>query len=242
MPLTQSTFGSIKSYNDMVGRIAWSTGIVAAFVIGFIQSQVPGVDHIVEGLPSQWESAVPLEGIAISLVAVFGGTVVGLISAALKLHDRISDMFRIRERYDIQEILVPLALGSGVTIGVDRWLGVPARRRQLMKTVFYPYATSRSEGGVVDSHLISMVYDHWFWYWALLEATLIIFLAAVVFAVFQQFFWTAVFLAVVLAAVLVLQRVLRSEFATPTHDQVRDILRNAQRREDIRAVFDEVLR
>ena len=242
MAAVGNPIGAINNYQDMLGRISWWTGIVSAFVIAFIQYEIPAVNHFVQGLPAQWSSDTKLEGVTIPLIALVGGAVVGVISRATKLHDTLSDWFKIREHYDVQEILVPLALGSGAQIALDRFRDMPSKRRELMKKAFYPYAITKAEGGFLENHLVAMLFDHFFWYWVLLEICAVAFVAAAVFGFFQVFLWSAALLLFILVAIWVLQNFMRPMCVTASHDEIRVILDDANRRKAIHDVFDAVLR
>jgi hypothetical protein len=114
-----------------------------------------------------------LTGAAIALLA-------GGCSYAFQLHDRLSDVFKIRHRFDRSCILLPLALLAGVKLSAMQLNAVDANRDTLMHKVFYRFASSRSDKPLVDRHDIEHALAAWSWFWILLEGmTLFVVSAAI---------------------------------------------------------------
>jgi len=91
-----------------------------------------------------------------------------LFSRVMKLHDRISDVFRIRHTFDTKFILYPLAEGSGITLTDALKTKIAKNRNKMMYAVFYPYASFRDPK--IDRQLVQTSADHWGWYWVFLES------------------------------------------------------------------------
>ena len=102
------------------------------------------------------------------------GVVIAFAAAVLthmfQFHDRISDVLGIRRRFDRQHILVPLALRVGSVITKDKEAKIERHRDELMRAVFYKYATSRGDNLPVDKHDIEHALNAWSWFWVLVEA------------------------------------------------------------------------
>jgi hypothetical protein len=92
------------------------------------------------------------------------------VSYAAQLHDRISDLFGIRHRFDLNYILLPLAQRVRKRATPRLREAMSANRDPLMRAVFYRYASSRSDKVIVDKHDIERALDGWSWYWILIEA------------------------------------------------------------------------
>jgi len=93
------------------------------------------------------------------------------ISYSLRLHDRISDLFGIRARFDRNYILLPLAILTGSQLSAFQLNRMGANRDSLMRRVFYRYASTRAERPLVDRHDIEAAIEIWSWYWVLVEGT-----------------------------------------------------------------------
>jgi hypothetical protein len=124
-----------------------------------------------------FETDSPL-GTALSAVPNFNalnpiGLIIALLIALLcyvcQLHDRISDIFGIRRRFDRNNILLPLALLVGAKLSSKQLNGIILHRESLMREVFYRFASSRADSPLVDKHDIEHALGAWSWYWVLLE-------------------------------------------------------------------------
>jgi hypothetical protein len=162
--------------------------------------------------------------------------VLAAFSRIFKLHDRISDIFLIRQRFDVSEILFPLAIGSGASLNIDQIRTFKKERNSLMYKVFYKYASSTPGKAVIDSHYITMALDQWCWYWIVLEVTFLGFVLAATFLITGRYFLAAIFFAGVLGTVGVLQFI-RNLCSDYTLQEVEAILEKSNRKVQIAEVF-----
>jgi hypothetical protein len=107
---------------------------------------------------------INIAGIVISAVVAFG-------SYAAQLHDRISDLFRIRRRFDRNYILLPLAALVGAKLTQTQIERLDIHRDAIMRDAFYKFASSRADTTVVDKHDIEHAVGAWSWYWVLIEGS-----------------------------------------------------------------------
>jgi hypothetical protein len=114
-----------------------------------------------------------LSGIAIALV-------VAILTHMLHFHDRISDVFGIRRRFDRIHILVPLAKCVGSSVTIQKIAAIKAGRDQLMHKVFYRYASSRDDHPLVDKHDIEHAMNAWSWFWVCIEAAAYFMIGAII--------------------------------------------------------------
>jgi hypothetical protein len=146
------------------------------WLISFLMKDIPSVDRVFSKVESfghlgELMSVIPnheqlnLTGFAIALC------VAGL-SYAAQLHDKISDLFRIRCRFDCKYILIPLADSVGATLSVVQVSKLSAQRDRLMREVYYRFASSRAQNPLVDKHYIEHALGAWSWFWILIEAML----------------------------------------------------------------------
>ena len=147
--------------------------------------------------------------------------IVALLSRVLKLHDLLADVFRIREDFDVLEILVPLAGGVDIPVDVERLSNMRKRRDEIMLQVFYKYASSLKPE--IDGQLVRTALDKWTWFWILLESTAIAFLAFVV-LIFVHASAAASLLGLGIVAAMLLFRQVRPWCRTIAHAEVKAIL------------------
>jgi hypothetical protein len=175
-------FLSSKDYPEMLKKLAaflfWE-----AFIATFVLRGIPKVDMAFSSVDL---SLIPghehlnLFGFVVSLA-------IACLSYAIQLHDRISDIFGIRYRFDRNYILLPLAVLVGVRLSPHQLNALSSNRDSLLRRVFYPYVSSRAEHPLVDRHDIERALDAWSWYWILIEAIPLALLGALVSAGFGSY-------------------------------------------------------
>jgi hypothetical protein len=182
-------FVTPKSYNEMRGKLAAFLFYETWFATFFLRS-IPSIDKAFNtaetyGAIGTALSTIPghdklnIGGLAVALV-------VALLTFAIRFHDRISDLFGIRRRFDRNYILLPLAIFVGAKLTPTQLTTMMANRHSIMRTVFYGYVSSRADNPLVDKHDIEQVLDAWSWYWILIEAIPLTLTAAAIAAIFKD--------------------------------------------------------
>jgi len=145
------------------------TGVICTVALAM---GLPWLKQLIESIPGQSEIG-PIKGLNVAYVLV--PFIVSLVSRVIKLHDRISDIFRIRLKFDTEHILLNLARGAG--IGIDQKIRQVLRekRQEAMYRIFYPYAGFKDPR--IDMQLVRSALDNWGWFWAELESSTILLIA-----------------------------------------------------------------
>jgi len=184
-----SIFHNPTNYSTMLARVAICTfvgGLAQLVLLGY---WIPDVHQFLD-----WKDikinvdALGVEGIPWLYVVFSFAFALG--ARIVQLHDRISDVFGIRRRFDVRDILVPLFergldtadAGTFATKRAEILSRMPSRRRQLMGRLFYEYASSHRS--VIDEHLIHTALDRWGWYWCFVEQGVI---AAICLGIYVSF-------------------------------------------------------
>jgi len=154
-----------KDYSEMLTKIAIFTFfscLGAAFLLNHYSPPVSQVLNtwslevdvwLLKQLPIGWMIAVLL---------------VTIVACVIKLHDLISDVFRIRERFDLDEFLMPLAKGVGIARSPKLRALLKANRDEQMIANVYKYAGFKDPD--IDHQLVLSAFDNWCWYWVILES------------------------------------------------------------------------
>lgn len=231
-----SLFSEPKNYSEMLTRIMIFTFFISLVLVGVVAHDLPSVWRF---LHPNWLTfsieALGLKDVPPAYVIV--AFLISFVARITKLHDRVSDVFGIRERFDLHEILTPLAGGVGIPIDLERMEKFTERRRQIMGDVFYKYASSTNS--VIDQHLIWTALEKWSWFWVCIEGTVIAVLAFLILLATGTFRDAAFLGAVNLIATLAATQTNRA-CASITHTEVREILKDVQRRKDIEATLRAV--
>lgn len=113
--MSLNPLAQVKDYPSMLNRILLFTTVSASVATWLLRSHFQALD----GLLSFLDINVDLK--FVSEVKLLGyllpGVVVAFIARTIRLHDRISDILRIRQRFDLHEVILPLARESGFPVG-----------------------------------------------------------------------------------------------------------------------------
>lgn len=227
--------GEISNYPTMLKRIAVYTGAIAFGVTWLVRGHVRWVADALGTLSLPVEMSAGTVNLPLGMVLV--ALAVTVLSRALKLHDRISDVLRIRHRFDVNKILLPLACASAAPLSPEQIASIAPRRRELMNSVFYKYASSTQGQSAIDGHVVRTALDHWSWYWILVEGFLVVVVGTALLA--QNGNWKHAFLlggGYLVAAGAMLQ-LLKHLCTRKAEEQIALIVQDPERRNAIGQVF-----
>jgi hypothetical protein len=240
LKLLLPVFLSPANYSEMLKKLA-SFLFYEIWIATFFLREIPEINSAFQAI----ESTPAIRGVVslipggdkLNLTGIAIGLIIASVSYAVQFHDRISDAFGIRRRFDCKHILIPLATAVGTDMTPEKTLSLTQNRDELMREVFYKYASSRADKTVVDKHDIERALDSWSWYWILIEVVPVMLVAtgiASYFGAHEQavnFLYISIFFVFcVLLFSLRLKRLARP--------QVSAIANNAETRANVRSVFD----
>jgi hypothetical protein len=105
-------FGSTSSYKEMLAKIGASTFFVLIGLITLLRHHFKEFD----GLLSPFSVEVKYLGFPLPFGTFLWALILAIVfSRMLKLHDRLSDIFRIRLKFDTKIILQPMAQTVGAS-------------------------------------------------------------------------------------------------------------------------------
>ncbi len=228
-----NSFAEPKNYNEMLTKIMLFTFGISLVFVAVVAHAWPALWNLLH--PTWLTFNVDVLGLKdVPTAYVIVAFLIALAARISKLHDRVSDVFGIRERFDLHEILTPLA--GGVRIPLDFTLRdrLIQRRDEIMGDVFYRYASSTNPA--IDKHLIWTALDKWSWFWVCIEGTTVGAFAFILLLVVHAFRSASFVGAVIFVTTLAATQVNRA-CASAARSEVREILKDAQRRTDIEAAL-----
>ncbi|NTG74480.1 hypothetical protein G6M02_14230 [Agrobacterium rhizogenes] len=228
---------SVNNYTQMLTKLCWYTGGVALFCIFMLKQFAPPVRQLSAYIDSVFpKEAANLLHLPNSLVGVFIlAAAIAFIAHAIKLHDRLSDLLCIRNEFDVNYVLYPLAIASGANLSVAQFNRVRQQRKSLMGSTFYAYASSTTPA--IDSHTITQALTNWSWFWVCLEAIVLLTVTAIFLAGFGA--WTpAASLLIACMVLLLFMRFFRLQSAAYAEGQVEQVVRDDIRRAAVAAEFN----
>lgn len=223
--------GQPEDYSEILQRIFY-TSVATGFVCTvLLASASPEVRSLIDSISTEADIG-PIKKVRV-LYAVIP-LLIGLLSRMLKLHDKISNVFRIRYLFDTHCLLFPLARGAGPTLTKDLRKKIRQDRENSMSTAFYAFAGFKKP--IIDEQLVRTAADNWGWFWALIESSFLITVTAVVLTYIQK--WDYVFwclIALLVESVLMLIFCLACQRSG--RRQVGAILADASRKKTIAKYF-----
>ena len=236
---------TVHNYSEMLNKITFWTVINLIVALTVLRTHVASLDNFIlfytKDLIATTGDVFEYSGIKINLVTLSLALVLGFVIRAFKLHDKLSDLFRIRHTFDCNYILLPLAKAVGVNVD-DKNCNKKIRenRKDLMYGVFYKYASSASPNNIVDNHLIWMALDQWSWYWVILEGVFIWSIVAIAIYFFGEDVNGAYVISGLVVVAIALMYLIYRECKRYTRREVREILADADCARDIRRVLREI--
>lgn len=225
-------FNAITNYSEMLNRISLFNLVGSLLAVVALRASIPTINTWL----TPYSPQLPLVDIALPMGTVVPALVVTLLCRMVKLHERIGDMLRIRQWFDIDAILLPMAVAAGVQLSFAQQERLRQNRRRIMGDVFYKYVSSSKDKAQIDVHFITKALDQWTWYWVLLELAAVATIAAVIFLYFDQLRPVIVLLIGVLGIVLLL-RYMGGVCAHNAQTQVEQILADNARKQAIIKAF-----
>ncbi|MGU5686628.1 hypothetical protein ACV1DN_20855 [Aeromonas allosaccharophila] len=223
-------FKTVNTYGAMLNKLAIANFFVGLIAFYFITTQSSTLNDIA----TRFSQDISISGFKIPLGFLVPPVGLAIFFRIIKLHDRISDVFRLREFYDWEYVLKPIM--DAVESNLDKKT-VMLNRGRLMSKVFYRYASSRDDNPVVDKHLIEMVLDQLTWYWMIIETSFIV-LSAFVILLYLEAFEYALFVFYLGLGLVVFSKVLQGSCSKYTSQEVEVIIDSAPRKREIKEQFD----
>lgn len=231
---------TVGDYPSMLGNLSFAFlgQSVAWFYVARLN--IPPIKDTFESLAAQLPSGMEVFGLTpIDAVPIIVAYIFALILQSFKLHDLLSDIFKIRKNFDIEHILIPTALLVSATVDRLRLSRIRASRELLMADAFYKYASSTDPNPPVGKHEIVQSLSNWSWHWMALESQFLHIFVAIIFALSGLTTWALAAAFIALATGLVRQLYFRYAIRN-AHRQIDTITADATRAKEIRTAIEKI--
>jgi hypothetical protein len=223
-------FKTVNTYGAMLNKLATANFFVGLIAFYFITTQSSTLHEIA----TRFSLDISISGFKIPAGFLIPPLGLAIFFRIIKLHDRISYIFRLRAFYDWEYVLKPIRDAVGSELDKKTVL---SNRGRLMSKVFYRYASSRDDNPVVDKHLIEMILDQLTWYWMIIESSFIVFCVFGILLYLDAFEHALVVFYLGLGLVI-FSKVLQGSCSKYTIQEVEVILDSASRKREIKEHFD----
>lgn len=227
-------FGQPDDYSDILQRIFYSSLATGLISTTMLAKASPAFQEFLDLISTQAELG-PVKGIKVLHVLI--PFAIALVSRMIKLHDRISDVFRIRVIFDTRFFLFPLCQGAGVDLTPARKSTICKNRDDSMYKTVYKYAGFKNPD--IDEQLVRTAADNWGWFWVLVESSFLVSITVIIFACMRKWDYAIGFSCAFLIqmTLMVLQGAACIRSARP---QRNAILNDAERKIEIRDYFQSL--
>lgn len=229
-------FDTISDYSKMLNKIASFTFFISLACFWMLTENIA----ILQTINSKLQFSIKIIDVPIPGFIVIASLLTAILARAIRLHDRISDMFRIRHYFDIYVILIPLALICGVSRSCDFIDRIAQNRKRLMSRVFYEYASSKSPNPAIDRHLIEKALDLWVWYWIVVEGVAVCVFAGTILLVFCRAYLQSAILFLLTTIALLFLPYIWILCRGAARSEIDAIAVNGSRCEAIRSEFNAI--
>jgi len=211
----------------MLNKIGFFTLFVVMGCWYIILLMFPNIDLALKNvLPNG--GTIKFIGIDIKFYFFIISIIIAIIARAIRLHDRISDMLKIRKKYDLDNILLPLGVGCGYKISsIEK---INEKRSVLMSSCFYKYCSYSQPK--IDAHLVYTTLDYLCWYWIAVEAQFFTFITLVL----TLFSSNITIIKLVVIANLIFYcfgKIMNNACMSKTSSEIFAILSDTQRKKEI---------
>src|SRR5687768_6516384 len=121
--MSLNPFAAVEDYPGMLNKIAWYNLFAGVWCTSMLYNHIPDIHSALSS-----KLTVDILGNQLSLLVVLIPFGLAVFCRIIKLHDRISDAFGIRKRYDIQHILIPMLDKVGIPVD-QRLNGISKKKR-----------------------------------------------------------------------------------------------------------------
>jgi hypothetical protein len=163
-----------KDYGEMLNKIGLFTFFVALGLTWFVAEKVTSIHAALNARTTTFEVA----SLHVPILYALCAAIIAVIARFTRLHNQLSDLFKIREQFDVNKILIPLARVVNLIVGVEFVRNLRMNRNLLMQRTFYVYASF--EDPKISKALVLGAIELWTWYWIALEASALFVVAALI--------------------------------------------------------------
>lgn len=142
-------FSSPKNYTEMVEKISKSTFILSVFLLYIFycinEQFADALNKLSFGIQYNFV------GVQFCLAGFYLPLLIGLIGHIFKFHDKISELLKIRYKYDTHIVIDTMAKKCEICLNVNNIN--KANCKKIMGKIFYKYASSTKPE--IDEHVIA---------------------------------------------------------------------------------------
>ena len=223
-------FDRPTNYNEMLNKIGVFTFLEALALTWYAARASNSVASVLDA----YKIPMKVFSIEFPLLYVLTAAAIALAARIPKLHNTLSDLFGIRQTFDVYRILIPLAGAVGLPVDQKFSNTLKVKRKQAIQRTFYRYASF--EEPKISKALVLSAIDTWTWYWILSELLLLLCVAAGLMLVLGAFGAASFLLVLLFVLTLLFSTVHRVCGANADH-QIEELMSDPERVHELQGEF-----
>ena len=228
-------FGQPDSYSEILQRVfCFSLGVGICYTV-FLSRVSPDVKTFIESFNMEADIG-PIKGLKALCFVI--PLLLAIFSRMILLHDKISDILRIRYSFDMRHILFPLAQAVGIVLTKAQKRHIGTVRDTAMYPVFYEFAGFNNPK--IDKQLVRSALDRWGWFWVVVESSVLTLVTGSILAALRQWHHVIIF-GIVLGLLLLFLVYQWFVCCRSAKAEIDAILVDEDRRRIIRDYFEKLL-
>lgn len=228
-------FESIDNYSKMIEKISKTVFMFSLLLLYCISCVNNEFKDFMETI--SFGATYEVFGVELNLALFYLPIIMGLLEHVFKIHDKVSDLFKIRKTYDKYVIINGLIKKTSANASVKKCKGKLISK--LMSKTFYQFASSTDPK--IDSHYVTMALNEWCWFWIMLDTGLLLLALGVIFLVLNwswAHFWSVILGFLFFGFLLFL---IMLQTINYTNNEISEILSDEDRREIIKKEIEDAL-
>lgn len=228
-------FNSPKNYSEMVEKIAKSAFVISLFLLYFLTC----VNNEFNLFMKQISFNVEYEfvGIKLNLALLYLPLLIGISEHIFKIHDKISTLIGIRNRYDKNVIAAIILKNCKIEKNANTL--DQSEVKTVLSKAFYKYVSSTNP--VIDQHYIYLTLNEWCWYWITLD-TLALFTATGILFLLLKWSWLNLLVIVTICSLLlIIMKLIKVQAEEYTKEEIRVIFSDKKRVDEIKEELSHAL-
>ena len=228
-------FDSPKNYSEMVGKIAKSTFVISLFLLYLFTC----VNNEFNTFMKQISFNVEYEfiGIKLNLALLYFPLFIGIAEHIFKIHDKISTLLGIRNRYDKKVIAARILDICTIKRNIETLNS--SEVKMILSKAFYKYASSTNP--VIDQHYVNLAINEWCWYWIALDTLVLFLVIGVLFLVIKWSWLNLLVVLAILAFLLLMMKLIQLQVKAYTTEEIKAIFSDKEREDEIKKELKDAL-
>ena len=228
-------FESIDNYGKMIEKISKTVFMFSLLLLYCISCVNNEFKDFMETI--SFGATYEIFGVELNLALFYLPIIMGVLEHVFKIHDKVSDLLKIRKTYDKYVIINGLIKKTNSNVSIKKCKGKLISK--LMSKTFYQFASSTDPK--IDSHYVTMALNEWCWFWIMLDTGLLLIALGVLFLVLNwswTHFWSVILGFLLFGFMLFL---IMLQTINYTNNEISAILSDEERREIIKKEIEDAL-